>query len=112
MAVVSETDIDEINLEPEDEEEDVAQCLGMILKSYKNSIPFMRGFGIDSAHYGRPMVGNENDIVDEAYEQIEKFESRAEIEDIEVEEDQFEGSAEITVEYRLANEDEEDEEDE
>lgn len=109
MAVVSETDIDEINLEPENDE-DVTQCLGMILKSYKNSIPFMRGFGIDSAHYGRPMVGDENDIVDEVYEQIEKYEPRVEIEDVDFDEDWETGIAEVVVEYKFVGEEEEDEE--
>ena len=109
MAVVSETDIDEINLEPEDDE-DVTQCLGMILKSYKNSIPFMRGFRIDSAHYGKPMVGDENDIVDEVYEQIEKYEPRVEIEDVDFDEDRETGIAEVVVEYNFVGEEEEDEE--
>lgn len=106
-------DIEDINLDTETEEEDIQQCMAMILNSYQNSIPFMRGFGLSTVHYGEPMTGDNNDIVDEIHEQIETYEQRAQINSIDFDEDYEDGAIEIEIDYVIVDEeDTEDDDDE
>ena len=58
----------------------------------------------------RPLTGDENDIVDEVYDQIEKYESRATLKDVNFYEDQENGALEIGVEYTVNDEEDADEE--
>ncbi len=108
METIAVSDIEEINLAPATEEEDVRQCMGMILKTPQGSVPFMRPFGMSTTYYGRPITGDENDIVDELYEQVEKYESRVEIDGAEFEENGEDGEVEISIPYRLISEEEDD----
>lgn len=107
---VRASDLKKINLAPETEIEDVQQCIGMILNTPRGSVPFMRGFGISTEYYGSPLIGEENDIVDEVTEQIETYETRAIVDDLNFEEDSTTGTVEYSVPISLASEEEEDSE--
>lgn len=110
MESIKASEIVKINLAPETEAEDVKQCAAMIVQSYKNSIPFMRGFGIDTAHFGKPMTGDENDVVDELYNQLEEYEPRLSLTDVVFDEDTENGQTDFTLPYELLSETEEDDE--
>lgn len=104
------SDLEEIDLDPKTEEDEIEQCIAIILNTFQNSVPFMRSFGMSTTHYGKPLTGDENDIVDEVYDQIEKYEPRAALNDVDFYEDQENGSLEIGVNYTIDNEDDADEE--
>lgn len=103
-------DIREINLLPETEAEDVKQCLAMICGTPKGSVPFMREFGISASYMHGLMEENENSIAEDVADQIEKYEHRIEVEDIEFEADEETGYMEYTIPYTLLSEEAEDEE--
>ena len=46
--LASDIDLEEIDLDPETEEEEIEQCIGIILNTFQNSVPFMRGIGMST----------------------------------------------------------------
>lgn len=108
MGLLNTDEVIDINLMPETEEEDVSQCIAMICNTPKGSVPFMRDFGISSQFMHSLAAGCENDIAEEVADQIEEYESRAEAEDIEFEDDEETGGLIYTVPYTLKSEEEED----
>ena len=51
--LASDIDLEEIDLDPETEEEEIEQCIGIILNTFQNSVPFMRGFGMSTTQSHR-----------------------------------------------------------
>lgn len=109
MGTVKAGEVKEINLAPETEEEDVKQCMAMILNTTKGTVPFMRGFGISGEFFHRLQRGIENDIAADVADQIGKYEERAEMEDIIFDEENEKGYMEYTVPYTLVSDDEDEE---
>lgn len=107
---IKEGDITEINLMPETEAEDVQQCMAMICSTPKNSVPFMREFGISGSYLHGLMEASENEIAEDVADQVEKYEERVEAEDVEFEIDEETGSLEYAIPYVLLSEEEEEDE--
>ena len=112
MARVALRDMPEISLDPETTDRDVQQCLSMIFGTPKGSVPYMRGLGIEPSLIDKRLTPDINEVVDESYEQTEKYEPRISLEDVEQEADAITGEADIFLTYEVINEDEEDEEEE
>ena len=77
----------EIDLAPANEYQEVLQNVAVILDTTQGSCPMFRDFGLPGSLYGRPQNIVENMMVGYLYEQIEEFEPRANISDIQFEHD-------------------------
>lgn len=112
MARVALRDMPEISLEPETTDQDVQQCLSMIFETPKGSVPYMRGFGIEPSLVDKRITPDINEVVDESYEQTEKYEPRMSLEDVEQEANAITGEVDIILTYDVNDEDEEEDEEE
>ena len=77
----------EIDLAPANEYQEVLQNVAVILDTIQGSCPIFRDFGLPGSLYGRPQSVVENMLVGYLYEQIEEFEPRAVISDVQFEHD-------------------------
>ncbi len=66
-----------INLAPDNDYQEVAQNISVILSMVQKSAPMLRGMGIPGELYGRPLPVAENALVGYVYDQIEEYEPRA-----------------------------------
>lgn len=73
-------------LKPESLEEEIAQNIAFILSTPKGSVPMMRDLGIDTLDDPTPQARAKLRV--EIYRQIERYESRAKVKEIEFEEDE------------------------
>lgn len=112
MARVALRDMPEISLEPETTDQDVQQCLSMIFGTPKGSVPYMRGFGIEPSLVDKRITPDINEVVDESYEQTEKYEPRMSLEDVEQEANAITGEVDIILTYDVNDEDEEEDDEE
>lgn len=106
------SEMQKISLNPKSTEEDVSQCMGMIFGTPKGTVPYMRGFGIEPDLIDNRITTDINEIVDESYEQVERYEPRSDLEDVEQEADVETGSVDVILKYSIEDEDEEDDEEE
>jgi phage baseplate assembly protein W len=79
--------LNEIDLAPANEYQEVLQNVAVILDTVQGSCPMFRDFGLPGSLYGRPQNVVENMLVGYLYDQIEEFEPRAVVEDIGFEHD-------------------------
>ena len=112
MARVALRDMPEISLEPETTDQDVQQCLSMIFGTPKGSVPYIRGLGIEPSLIDKRITPDINEIVDESYDQTEKYEPRMSLEDVELEADAITGNMDVILTYEVNDEEDEEEEDE
>lgn len=84
--------LENINLSPENEHEEIVQNVALILASVQNSIPMLRDVGIPGENMGRPLPVVENLLVGHIYDQVEKNEPRAQIQGITFEVDHEDGN--------------------
>lgn len=80
-----------INLAPATLIEEILQNLSMIIQTVVKSVPLYRAFGISGAFLDKPTPAAETLIVSEIYEAVEKYEPRAEIQNIYFETDTMTG---------------------
>lgn len=80
-----------INLEPENVYQEIAQNIAVILSSIQKSIPMLRGMGLPGELYGRPLPVVENILVGYVYDQIEEYEPRAILGELTFERDDVNG---------------------
>lgn len=76
-----------IDLAPANEHQEVLQNVAVILDTIQGSCPMFRDFGLSGSLYGRPQNVVENMLVGYLYDQIEEFEPRAVVSDIQFEHD-------------------------
>lgn len=76
-----------INLAPATLVEEVLQNLAMIIQTAAKSVPLYRDFGTSATYLDKPTPAAETLIVSEIYEAVEKYEPRAEIQNISFETD-------------------------
>lgn len=112
MARVAMSEMPEISLAEEELEKDVAQCARMIFSTPKGSVPYMRGFGIEPGLVDNRITQDINEIVDESYEQVERYEPRMDLEDVEQEVDAMTGNVDIIISYTLEDEDDDEDDEE
>ena len=79
--------LENIDLDPQSTHAEVLQNVAIIVASIKKSCPMVRGLGVDGNIYGRPLPVVQNLLVAEIYDQIETYEPRAIIGDIDFETD-------------------------
>lgn len=77
--------LENIDLDPQSTRAEVLQNVAIIMASVQKSCPMVRGLGIDGSIYGRPLPVIQNLLVAEIYDQIEMYEPRAIIGDVEFE---------------------------
>ena len=75
----------EIDLAPKNEHQEVLQNVAVILDTVQGSCPMFRDFGLPGSLYGRPQNVVESILVGYLYDQIEEFEPRAVVADIQFE---------------------------
>lgn len=80
-----------INLAPATLIEEIIQNISMILQTVKNTAPLYRDFGISAEFVDKPISVAEPLIIADIYEAIEKYEPRAEIQNIKFEADEKTG---------------------
>lgn len=83
--------LQDIDLNPPNVHQEVLQNVAVIVATYKNSVPMMRGFGIDNRVVHRPVPVAEDLIASQLYEQIEEYEPRAIVNQISFETDALTG---------------------
>ena len=81
----------EIDLAPANVHQAVLQNIAVILDTVQGSCPMFRDFGLPGSLYGRPQPVVENIMVGYLYDQIEEFEPRARVTDIQFEHDAVTG---------------------
>lgn len=79
--------LENIDLSPENEQQEIIQNVAVILDTIQNSCPMFRDIGLPGNIYGRPLPVVENTLVGYIYDQIEVFEPRADISEVTFEED-------------------------
>jgi hypothetical protein len=72
----------DIDLAPANTHQEVIQNVAVILSTVQKSCPMFRGLGLPSELYGRPLNVVENILVGYLYDQIEEYEPRAIISEI------------------------------
>ena len=71
-----------INMEPQTTEEEIAQNVAVILATPKGSVPMYRSFGLDMSFVDKPMNVAKNMAVIPVREAIEEWEPRAKYKDM------------------------------
>ena len=79
--------LENIDLAPANAHQEVIQNIAVILDLVQKSCPMFRDGGLPGELYGRPLNVVENILVGEIYDQIEEFEPRARVADIQFEHD-------------------------
>lgn len=83
--------LQEIDLAPENEYQEVLQNVAVILDLIQKSCPMFRDGGLSGEVMGRPLPVIENILVGNIYDQIEEFEPRAIIAEVTFEQDPLTG---------------------
>lgn len=112
MATIKLSDQPPVNLAPDTVAEDVQQNMAMIFGTVRGTVPYMREFGVDAGFIDMKMNADINDIVDDAYEQTEKYEQRAQLSNVDLGDMEATGALDVTISYEVAGEETEQEEDE
>ena len=97
--------LENIDLDPPNKHQEVLRNIAIILDTVAGSVPMVRGLGADGPFRGRPLNVIENEIVAHVYDQIERYEPRAIIAHVTVEEDHATGQLIPTVEIEGVRED-------
>ena len=87
-------------LKPETLEEEVAQNIAFLLSTPKGSVPMMRDFGIDAGLLDEPTPKTKAKLKAQVIEQIQRYETRAKIKEIELAESE-EGKLEPKLRWEL-----------
>ena len=101
-----------VNLAPQTTAEDVQQDMSMIFGTVCGTVPFMREFGVDVGFVDMRVTPEINNIVDEAYEQTEKYEPRVTLTDVSLGEANITGETDIYIQYEINDDEDEEDEDE
>lgn len=83
--------LEEIDLAPANEHQEVIQNIAIILDTIQNTCPMIRDLGLPGELYGRPLNVIENILVGYIYDQIEEFEPRALISQVTFEQEAIAG---------------------
>ena len=83
--------LESIELAPKNTHQEVLQNVAVIIDTWENSCPMLRGLGLPAQLIGRPMNVVKNIMVGQLYDQIEQNEPRAILGDITFEENAFTG---------------------
>lgn len=83
--------LESIELSPKNAHQEVLQNVAVIIDTWENTCPMLRGLGIPAQLIGRPMNVVKNIMVGQLYDQIEQNEPRAILGDITFEENAFTG---------------------
>ena len=74
--------LEEIDLAPANTHQEVIQNIAVVLDTVQKSCPMFRSLGIPGETYGRPLNVIENLMVGYIYDQIEEYEPRAIISEV------------------------------
>ena len=80
--IVTAYETKEINLAPGSVIEEVLQNIGMIISTPQYTVPLDRGFGLPQRFIDKPLPVAKAILVSEVLDAIEKYEPRAEVENI------------------------------
>lgn len=83
--------LERVDLAPANVHQEVLQNVAIILDTIRKSCPLLRRLGIPGDLFGRPLPVVENTLVGEIYDQIEMFEPRAIISEVNFERDELHG---------------------
>ena len=83
--------LESIELAPKNTHQEVLQNVAVIIDTWENSCPMLRGLGLPAQLIGRPMNVVKNIMVGQLHDQIEEYEPRAILGDITFEENAFTG---------------------
>lgn len=98
--------LENIDLFPENEQQEIIQNIAVILDTIQNSCPMFREIGLPGNIYGRPLPVVQNVLVGYIYDQIEEFEPRADIAEVTFEENTQEGKLIPIIYIQGVNDDE------
>lgn len=96
--------VDDIDFSPETVKKEILQNIAMILSTPKYTVPLYRNFGISTEVIDRPIAIAESLLIGEIYDNIEKYESRAEVISVSFEEKHLEGKLIPKVEVNIIGE--------
>lgn len=100
--IVTNTDLTEVVLNEMNEVSQVLQNVGVILNTWRGSVPLHRDFGIDPDLLHKPVNLVEDLIVADVIEAVEKYEPRAEILDVDLSVDpKYPDKVKISVELEV-----------
>ena len=99
--------LEKIDLAPANVHQEVLQNVAIIIDTWENSCPMLRALGMPSQLIDRPIPVVKNIMVGQLYDQIEQYEPRAILGDIDFEENAFIGKLIPIVEIQGVREDEE-----
>jgi phage baseplate assembly protein W len=71
--------LEEINLDPDDEIEEIAQNVAALLATPKGSVPLLRGMGLDQFYHDLPQRVAQRQLEMEMTEALENYEPRVEL---------------------------------
>ena len=97
------TDIERLNIHPENSVEEIIQNCQVILSTPKGSVPGDRRFGTDSRSLDKPLPIARTLIVADVIDAINAFESRASVKDIRFIEDNLAGKLTPIVTLEIEN---------
>ena len=83
--------LESIDLAPANVHQEVLQNVAIIIDTWENTCPMLRGLGIPAQLIGRPLPVVKNIMIGQLYDQIEQNEPRAILGDITFEENAFTG---------------------
>ena len=83
--------LESIDLSPANVHQEVLQNVAIIIDTWENTCPMLRGLGIPAQLIGRPLPVVKNIMIGQLYDQIEQYEPRAILGDITFEENAFTG---------------------
>lgn len=84
--------LQDIDLMPENEHQEIIQNIAVILDLVQKSCPMFRGGGLPGNLYGRPLSVVENILTGYIYDQIEELEPRAILSGVSFEENPLTGT--------------------
>ena len=97
------TDIERLNIDPENGAEEIIQNCVVILSTPKGSVPGDRRFGTDSRSLDKPLQIARTLIVADVIDAISTFEPRASVKDIRFIEDNLAGKLTPVITLEIEN---------
>lgn len=77
--MVTEDMLEEINLKPEDEIEEITQNVAALLATPKGSVPLLRGMGLAQTYHDLPQEVAQKQFEVELTEALDNYEQRVEL---------------------------------
>lgn len=79
QTVATEDILEELNFEPDDEAEEIAQNVAVLMATPKGNVPLARGMGLSMRHRDQPPYIAQMMLESELTDVVSEYEERAEI---------------------------------